>query len=81
LEYWSEITGKETEYVQISLDEYNRLWPEWGLEVWQDLKCWAEFGAETWGSEKWIGKEELGLGQELVGFREALIALVESSHN
>jgi len=81
LEYWSEITGKEAEYVQISLDEYNRLWPQWGLEVGQDLKCWAEFGAETWGSENWIGKEELGLGQELVGFREALVTLVKRSHN
>ncbi|KAE9373352.1 putative NmrA-like family domain-containing protein 1 [Stipitochalara longipes BDJ] len=81
LEYWSEATGKEAEYVQISLEEYDRLWPKWGLEVGQDLKCWAEFGAESWGSEKWIGREELGLGQELVGFREALVALVERSHD
>jgi hypothetical protein len=47
-----------------------------GLEVGKDLRCWAEFGAQTWGSEKWIGKEELGLGQELIGFREALANLL-----
>ena len=81
LEYWSEISGKETQYVQISLEEYNRLWPMWGLEVGSDLMVWAEFGAETWGSEKWIGKEELGLGPELVGFRDALAAQARRSHN
>jgi len=81
LEYWSEITGKETEYVQISLEEYNRLWPMWALEVGQDLMAWSGLGADAWGSEKWIGKEELGLGDELVGFREALVAQIESSHN
>jgi len=81
LEYWSEITGKETEYLQISLEEYDRLWPIWGLEVGKDLSCWADFGEESWGSEKWIGREELGLGKELVGFRDALVDLVKSSHD
>ncbi|KAK9244292.1 hypothetical protein V1506DRAFT_578785 [Lipomyces tetrasporus] len=81
LDHWSEITGKETEYLQISLEEYDRLWPMWGMEVGRDLRCWDEFGAESWGSEKWMGREELGLGHELVGFREALVALVESPHN
>jgi hypothetical protein len=79
LEYWSEITGKETEYVQISLEEYDRLWPMWGMEVGRELRCWSEFGAKSWGSEKWIGREELGLGPELIGLREALVALVGST--
>lgn len=81
LEHWSEVTGKETEYLQITLEEYNRLWPKWGLEIGCDLKCWDEFGAESWASEKCIGREELGLGQELVGFRDALVALLKSPHN
>ncbi|TVY46703.1 NmrA-like family domain-containing protein [Lachnellula occidentalis] len=81
LEYWSEVTGKETEYLQITLEEYNRLWPMWGLEVGSDLKCWEEFGAESWASEKCIGREELGLGPELVGFRDALVTLLKSPHN
>jgi len=76
LETWGEITGNKTQYLQISLEEFDQLWPMWGMEVGGDLKCWEEFGAESWGSEKWIGKEELGLGQELVGFREALVALL-----
>jgi hypothetical protein len=80
LECWGEISGKKTEYVQVSFEAYDRLWPMWGLEVGKDLGCWAEFGAESWGSEKWIGKEELGLGSELVGFPQALVALVESEH-
>ena len=67
--------------MQISLEEYNRLWPMWALEVGQDLMAWSGLGADAWGSEKWIGKEELGLGDELVGFREALVAQIESSHN
>ncbi|TVY29322.1 NmrA-like family domain-containing protein [Lachnellula hyalina] len=81
LEHWSEVTGKETEYLHITLEEYNRLWPMWGLEVGIDLKCWDEFGAESWASEKWIGREELGLGQELVGFRDALVTLLKSPHD
>ncbi|TVY14617.1 NmrA-like family domain-containing protein 1 [Lachnellula arida] len=81
LEHWSEVTGKETEYLQITLEEYNRLWPMWGLEVGSDLKCWDKFGAESWASEKCIGREELGLGQELVGFRDALVTLLKSPHN
>ncbi|KAF4633875.1 hypothetical protein G7Y89_g4244 [Cudoniella acicularis] len=82
LDHWSEITGKETEYVQISLEDYDRLWPMWGMEVGRDLRYWDEFGAESWGSEKWIGKEELGLAlEELVGFHDALVALLESPHN
>jgi hypothetical protein len=76
LDHWSEITGKETEYLQVTLEEYDRLWPKWGMEVGNDLKCLEEFGADTWTSEKWIGKDELGLGQELVGLHEALVNLV-----
>jgi hypothetical protein len=81
LETWGEITGNETQYLQISLEEFDQLWPMWGMEVGSDLKCWEVFGAASWGGEKWIGKEELGLGPELVGFREALTALVGTSHN
>ncbi|TVY88142.1 NmrA-like family domain-containing protein [Lachnellula willkommii] len=81
LEHWSEVTGKETEYLHITLEEYNRLWPMWGLEVGSDLKCWDEFGAESWASEKCFGRQELGLGQELVGFRDALVTLLKSPHN
>lgn len=80
LNQWGEITGNPTEYFQISLEEYNRLWPMWGMEVGLDLKCWEEFGAQSWGHDKWIGKEELGLGKELVGFHAALAQLLESAH-
>lgn len=76
LDHWSEITGKETEYLQITLEEYARLWPMWGTEVGLDLQCLDDLGAESWSGEKWIGKEELGLGPELVGLREALVTLV-----
>jgi hypothetical protein len=80
LEYWSEITGKETAYMQISLEEYGRLWPMWGIEVGRDLRYWDEFGAKSCSGEKWIGREELGLRPELIGFHEALVALVGSSY-
>ena len=68
--------------MQITLEDYDRLWPMWGLEVGKDVECWNEFGDASWGSEKWIGGKELGLGEgELVGFKEGLVGLVGGSHN
>ena len=79
LDIWSEVTGKETEYLQVSLEEYDRLWPMWGMEVGMNLRIWDEFRAECWGSEKWIGREELGLEEGLVGIREAIVTLEKRS--
>ena len=78
LDEWSEVTGSEAKYLQISLEEYERLWPMWGMEVGTELKCMDDFGAESWGNQERIGREELGLGKELVGLHDALVVLVGS---
>lgn len=78
-EYWSEATGKEVEYVEISLEDFDRLWPKWGREVGLDLKCSNEF--KVWIGENHIGKEELGLGDELIGFRDAVATMLKAPQN
>jgi len=75
LDTWSEVTGKKTEYVEISLEDYDRLWPMWGLEMGIMLKFWEEAQEKSWTGEEVITKEELGLDFPLVGIKEAFAAL------
>lgn len=71
LEKWSEVTGKPVEYVQISLEAYDALWPKWGRELGLNLKMWSEY-SPSWGPDDFIGKEELGIGERLIGVEQAL---------
>jgi hypothetical protein len=61
LETWSKVTGKETEYVQVSLEQYNRLFPGWGLEMGVMMEFWEEFP----GMQAWSGEEDLVTAREL----------------
>lgn len=71
LDDWSAVTGKETEYVQISLEEFNRLWPMWGLEMGAMLKFWEEAKEKSWSGEEVITKEDLGLEFPWVTIKQA----------
>ncbi|KAH6715759.1 NmrA-like family protein-like protein [Leptodontidium sp. MPI-SDFR-AT-0119] len=57
LKSWSEVTGKEAEYVQITLKEFDRLWPKWGLEMGETLDL--------------VTKEDLGLDFPFVTIKQA----------
>lgn len=61
LEAWGRATGKETEYVEISLQAFDRLWPMWGEEMGSMLKMWEELGEKSWGGEEVLTKEDLGI--------------------
>ena len=61
LEAWGRATGKETEYVEISLEAFDRLWPMWGLEMGSMLKMWEELGERSWSGEDAVTREDLGI--------------------
>jgi hypothetical protein len=75
LNTWTEVTGKPAEYVEISLEDFDRLWPLWGREMGIMLKFWEEAGEKSWSveGEKLLTREDLGIeGTKLVGIKEAL---------
>jgi hypothetical protein len=61
LAMWGRITGKETEYVQCTLEEFNRLWPIWGQEMGLMMEMWGELGSKSWSGEKLVSNEALGI--------------------
>ena len=67
LDAWSRATGKETEYVEVSIDIFDRLWPMWGKEMGTMLKMWEDLKENSWGGEALITKEDLGITQPLTG--------------
>jgi len=71
LKSWSEVTGNEAGYVQVTLEEFDRLWPMWGLEMGEMLKYWEEFGNKSWSGEKLITKEDLGIEFPFVTIKQA----------
>ena len=78
-EKWSAVTSKALTCVQITLEDYERLWPKFATEVGLNLKvfelCPGEKSWEIEGQE-WIGKDELGIGEgELSGVEESLRAI------
>jgi hypothetical protein len=69
---WGDVTGKKTEYVEISLEDFDRLWPMWGHEMGFMLKFWEEFQGKCWTGEEVITKEDLGMTAPLVDIKKAL---------
>ena len=61
LETWSKATGKPSVFVKVSLEDYNRVWPAWGLEMGVMMKFWEEAGDNSWSGEDFLTRKELGL--------------------
>jgi NmrA-like family len=69
---WSRATGHAAEYVKVSLEEFDRVWPVWGREMGLMLEFWDEAKEKSWSGEDIIGAEELGVDVgSLVGVEEA----------
>lgn len=79
LKTWGRHTGKDTEYVEISLAEYDRLWPMWGLEMGAMMEFWGQYGDKSWSGEELLTKEDLGLDEKLVSVEEAIASFDWSS--
>ncbi|KAI9696698.1 MAG: hypothetical protein M1836_005060 [Candelina mexicana] len=78
LSLWSVVTGKQAEYVEVSREDFERLWPHGGKEMGLMLRFWEEAGGLSWSGEglvtgdRLLAKEHLGLTKrDLVGVKEA----------
>lgn len=65
LQAWSRATGKPTEYVEISMEAYDRLWPMWGKEMGSMLKLWEDLKENSWGGEEVVTKADLEITEPL----------------
>lgn len=75
LNLWSEVSGLPAEYVSISLDHYDALWPKWGREIGLMLQFWDCAREKSWIAEDTvIKKEDLGL-TDLVGIKEVFAGI------
>ena len=70
LRTWSKATGKESQYIQVGLDDVDRLWPAWGREMGTMVRMWDELQDRSWTGEEVITKEELRV-EGLVGLEES----------
>lgn len=74
LKNWSEVTGKKATYAQVSLEDFNAVWPMWGMEMGVMMKMWDEVKEKSWSGEEGIlTKEDLGLnGVDFVGAKAVM---------
>ncbi|RDL35435.1 putative NmrA-like family-containing protein 1 [Venustampulla echinocandica] len=75
LKTWGKVTGKETEYLEISLEQYERFFPRWGTELGMMMQYWAEVGDKSWSGEAVLTRQTLGIDAAFVGTEKALGAV------
>ncbi|EAW12223.1 NmrA/HSCARG family protein [Aspergillus clavatus NRRL 1] len=78
LERWSKVTGKSTVYVPSTVEAYNKLFPDWGLEMGAMLKFWEELREASWKKPGVtpLRKEDLGIDVSRLTGLEAAIAQI-----
>jgi hypothetical protein len=75
LETWGKVTGKETEFVKVGLEQYDRLFPGWGKEMGVMMEYWEKFpGLQAWSGQDVVVERDLGL-ERMSGIEEALRGL------
>lgn len=74
LQDWADVLGKRAVYVRTSLEDYNSVWPAWGLEMGVMMQMWDELGERTWtGEDGILTRDDLGLSAvNFVGFKGAV---------
>lgn len=73
LRIWSEVTGKEAVYIEVSAEKFDAIFPQAGGELAAQLK-WGET-VRDWGSlgKALVSGQELGVDErELVGLKKFL---------
>lgn len=75
LKTWGKVTGKETEYVEVSLEQYDRILPGWGNEMGIMMQYWAEVKDRSWSGEELLTRQSLGISASFVETEEALAAI------
>ena len=77
LKIYGEVTGRQTAYLQVSVEDYTSVWGPPGKEL-ADQFVFGEQFAEGWGSVGAVSKEDLGIkDDEWPGFRQTLESLKE----
>jgi hypothetical protein len=62
LQTWAKVQGKTAQYVQISEESYNALWPGWAEELGAMMQLWEEVAERSWtGDEDILSTSELGV--------------------
>jgi NmrA-like family len=77
LQMWARIKGTKAESVQVTVDEYDAVWPAWGKEMGDMMKLWEEVGERSWAAEsglKLLTKDDLGV-KGLLGLEKSLQAI------
>ena len=74
LKTWSDVLGKEATFVQVSPEDYNRLWPGWGNDMGPMFQYYDEYGIDAWNLEDGIlTAQDLGVKpEELVSVEDCL---------
>jgi len=78
LETWTAGTGKPSQYVEVSPDAWDKLWPLWGAEMGVMMEFWNDAQDKSWSSTEQdvITKTELGIkDNELVFPKEAFASI------
>jgi hypothetical protein len=78
LETWSEGTGKQSQYVEVKAEAWDKLWPLWGAEMGVMMEFWNDVQDRSWTSndQEVITKKELGIkDSELVFPKEAFASM------
>ena len=74
LKRWGRINGHDTAYIQISLDDYDAIWPSWGRTMGVMMQFYDKSTKNNWGlgqGEELVTMQELGV-DGLVGLDETL---------
>ncbi|OQV09346.1 hypothetical protein CLAIMM_13476 [Cladophialophora immunda] len=75
LKMWSEVTGKDAVHVQISMADYEKLWPVWATEMAAMYMWWQHEGQALWAPRETelVTLDDLGLTkQDLVSTKQAM---------
>ena len=74
LEAFTQATGKPSAYVQTaSIEDYDKLWPNWGLEMARMMVFLDEYrGEKAYGGEEYLTKEDLSITTGLISTHDAL---------
>lgn len=72
IQLWGKVTGKRTQYLEVSFEEYDKLFPTWGVVVAELLQFFAYAGDKLWsGGPEYLTAADLGVEGELVGTEKA----------
>lgn len=72
IQLWSKATGKRAHYLQVSFEEYDKLFPLWGTEMGLMLQFWEWAGEKSWSGEPHVlTAADLGVEGELVNTEKA----------